>query len=268
MKSIISSLLFISAFSLQAQTLLKADGPGETYELINSVLAPHNNVVETPDCAHNDFGRHISEIWDDDLNCFVFVFHAHVNEDNDRCKKFDRERTEIKTYRQSPDSLIGTIGETVVYQWKFKLGAHFQPSKKFTHIHQIKAVGGSEEAMPNITFTVRKSTPDQFQLRHASNSTQKDLITIPLADFKGHWVEVRECITYGEMGRYEVTITQMDTGKTLLNYKSDSLRMWKTDALFLRPKWGIYRSLQYVSDLKDEQVKFADFYIKELNGQH
>lgn len=266
MKQNLSLFLILCAFILNAQTILKADGKGKTYELINSVLAPSYDVIETPDCAHKDFGNHITEVWDTDLEKNVFVFHAHVNEDNDRCKKFDRERTEIKTYQQSPDSLIATLGETVVYKWKFKLDKNFQASNKFTHIHQIKAVGGSEDAMPSITFTLRKSKEDLFQIRYASNMEQNDLTSSPLDDFRGVWVEAYEKITYGEIGqgKYEVTIMRIDNSKILLKYSKNSIRMWKTDAQFLRPKWGIYRSLQNPSDLRDEQIKFADFYIEEL----
>lgn len=40
--------------------------------------------------------------------------------------------------------------------------------------------------------------------------------------------------------------------------------MWKTKAQFLRPKWGIYRSLKHADELRDEQVLFADFEMTQL----
>lgn len=63
--------------------LLSANGPGNTYELIDSVLG--GSAEEVPDCSHPDFGRHISEIWDSTLHRYVFVFTIHVTPDNDRC---------------------------------------------------------------------------------------------------------------------------------------------------------------------------------------
>ena len=51
-----------------ARTFLTADGPGNTYELINSKLAPGYNVIEAPDCGHSSFGRHIEEVFDSELN--------------------------------------------------------------------------------------------------------------------------------------------------------------------------------------------------------
>jgi hypothetical protein len=37
----------------------------------------------------------------------------------------------------------------------------------------------------------------------------------------------------------------------------------RPDNDFIRPKWGIYRSLKKASDLRDEAVRFNDFSIKE-----
>ena len=252
------------SFSLQCQTVLNADGQGHTYELINSVFAPNYNVVETPDCSHPDFGRHISEIWDSTLNKFVFQFYAHVTPDNDRCIHTDRQRTEIKTYDKSPEKLIGRMGETVVYRWKFKLDQRFKPSKKFTHLHQLKAVGGTEHSIPQITLTARKGNPDRLELRYAEHSSSTTLKSINLAHLKGFWVECVETVTFGEQGSYHIQLMRLIDQSVILDYKDDAIRMWKSGAEFIRPKWGIYRSLLFSNDLRDEIVLFSDFSIEEL----
>lgn len=269
MQKIILSLFLLAAPSLiSAQTLLEADGPGNTYELINSVFAPGYNVVEVPDCGHTTFGRHIEEVFDADLNKDVFVFHMHTAEDDDRCQNFDRQRNEIKTYDKSPDSLLGIVGEKVEYRWKFKLDSTFQPSGSFSHLHQLKAVGGSESSMPLITLTARKSNPDRLELRYAKTTSQVTNHQTPLAPLKGKWIEAVERVTYGEIGtgEYEVLLTDMTNGDTLFYYTNPSIRMWKTNADFIRPKWGLYRSLNDATNLKDEQVLFADFGIEELSS--
>lgn len=248
-----------------SQTVLEADGPGETYELINRVFAPGYKAVETPDCNHADFGRHIDEVFDTELNKNVFRFHIHTTPDSDRCKKFDRQRNEIKTYKQSPDNLLATQKEKIEYKWKFKLAANFKPSSSFTHIHQIKAVGGSEASMPLVTLTLRKGSPDKLELRYAKNKSQISLGKFDLNEIKGHWVSVTETILFdNEKGKYEIKITKVANGKTIFKYKNNKIRTWKTDALFLRPKWGVYRSLKKATDLKDEQILYADFSIHEL----
>ena len=267
-KEYIFFIVVLSSFLSFSQVVLEANGKANTYEFINSVLAPNYNVIETPDCAHAGFGDHIKQEWDRELKKNVFVFYAHLNEDNDKCEKFDRQRTEIKTYKQSPDNLIGVKGETVLYKWKFKLDKDFLPSKRFTHIHQIKAVGGTESAMPTITISLRKSSTNKLQIQHATDFNQEEVASKELSVFLGTWIQAEEKITYGELGtaRYEITLSNFANGEKLLSYKSNTLRMWKTDALFLRPKWGIYRSIKDKESLRDEKVKFADFSIQEITN--
>ena len=164
MKKIFPILFFFCWSFLHAQLIIESDGPGNTYELLTSKLAPNYYPIEVPDCGHNNFGRHIDEIFDNELNKNVFRFFIHTSEDDDRCINFDRQRNEIKSYDKSPDSLLAIQGEIVRYQWKFKLSDGFQSSPNFTHIHQLKAVGGSESSMPLITLTTRKNTPDELEL--------------------------------------------------------------------------------------------------------
>jgi len=264
MKKTIIFLIIISfGRHSYSQVLLDADGERKTYELITEVLAPGGNPIETPDCSHPEFGDHIDMILDPDLNIYVFRFFIHKTPDNDRCINFDRQRNEIKTYSESPDNLLGTIGETFEYKWKFKIDNDFQASSSFTHLHQLKAVGGAEEGMPLFTFTARKGSPNKLELRYAEHLTQETLYAVDLTPFKGNWVQVVETVTYGESGSYSVKITKVDDGSTLMEYSNNSLRMWKTDAEFIRPKWGIYRSLNNPDDLRDETLLFANFSIKE-----
>lgn len=254
-----------------SQVVLNADGLGNTYERINAVLAPDFDAVEAPDCSHTSFGKHIDEIFDTELNTYVFRFQIHVSPDNDRCINFDRQRNEIKSYEKSPDNLKGIEGETVVYKWTFKLDAGFQSSSSFTHIHQLKSVGGLYEAMPMYTLTTRKGTPDKLELRYAETNTQVTLKQTDLTPFKGTWVEATETIKYGNntssaSGTYSITIKRVSDGTELFSYTNNAIKNWQTNADFVRPKWGIYRSLNDASNLRDESVLFAHFSIEEINS--
>ena len=260
-----SCILFISLWSNSySQVLLNADGPGNTYDLITSVLAPGYNPIEVPDCGHTVFGDHIDEIYDDDLDAHVFQFHIHVSPDNDRCRNFDRQRNEIKSYDKSPDNLLGVENETVVYSWKFKLSDGFQTSPNFTHLHQLKSVGGSLESMPMYTLTARKGNPDRLELRYAETSTQVTLHRTDLAPLIGIWLEVNETITYGATGTYDLEIKRVSDGTILFEYSDQDIINWRPGADFVRPKWGIYRSLLNAQDLRDETVLFANFSIEEV----
>jgi hypothetical protein len=244
---------------------LVADGPGNTYELINSVLG--GDALEDPDCAHPAFGRHVAEVFDNTLGKNVFVFYMHVTPDDDRCNgSTDRQRNEIKTYGPSPDNLKGQLNDTVNYRWKFKIDAGLQPSPSFTHIHQIKAGDGTNDGSPLITITPRAGSPEKLEIIHTGNtsaSTLGKVKTVDLALFKGIWVEVIEKVIYNTAGSYEITIKKLSDGAELLYYKNTNIDLWRDAATFCRPKWGIYRSLNNVSYLRDEEVRFADFCIAE-----
>ncbi|WP_252191125.1 T9SS type A sorting domain-containing protein [Polaribacter sp. Q13] len=263
---LVTFLILISQ-TIFSQVLLSADGLGNTYELINAVLAnPNRSVVETPDCSHTDFGNHIDEVFDTELNKNVFRFHIHVSLDNDRCKKFDRQRNEIKTYADSPENLKATKGETVAYKWKFKLSNSFKPSSSFTHIHQLKVVGGPYASIPMISFTLRKGKPDKLELRYTATKDQNTLKTVDLNLLKGKWLEVTEYVKFDDVGSYSVEIKTVSNNKVIFNYANSPLDTWQDGAEFARPKWGIYRSLNNKEDLQDEIVKFADFSIQEITS--
>lgn len=266
-KNLLLLLLTISC-SLTAQILLEARGQGKTYELINSVFAPNGgDVVETPDCAHPGFGRHIRESWDDFLNKYVFEFHMHVTPDNDRCINFDRQRLEIKTYDASPASMKVVLGETVEYKWKFKLPTGYKVSSSFTHLHQIKPVGG-DESTPTFALTARKGNPNKMELSYYPTTALglQKLASVNLSLFEGQWVEVTERFRADVAGgSYFIEIKNMASGAVILSYQNTNISTFRSDNQFHRPKWGIYRSLNSPQDLRDEIVYFADFSIQELD---
>ncbi len=254
-------ILLPGFLTAQSQVVLNADGPGNTYELLSAVLG--GTPYEVPDCAHPSFGRHIAEAWDDELQENVFLFYIHRDEDNDRCINFDRQRNEIKTYDQSPPNLLGTEGETHIYRWKFRLDSAFQASPNFTHVFQIKPRGGNDDSNPLITITLRSSNPDRLEIRHAaSNSSQVTVATAELEALKGKWLTVTCRALYRDNGKLEMRITTPDS-TTVLWYQNYLLDMWRAGADFNRPKWGIYRSLNSPSFLRDETLRFAGFTIEE-----
>lgn len=244
-----------------AHAVLKANGQADAYTQINSVLG--GVAEETPDCSHPSFGPHIREEFNKDLNEYVFAFFVHVHPDNDRCINFDRQRCEIKTYGPSPDSLKGLLGDQMIFRWKFKLDSGFQPSKAFTHIHQIKA-GDGNDGFPIITITPRYDNPDCLQIIHTGDTKTTSLGVVKqvdLAPFKGTWIQATEEITFGTHGSYRLTLSKISDGTVLLSYANNDIDMWRRGTTFVRPKWGIYRSLKDSTRLRDEKVLFADLEI-------
>ena len=74
---------------------------------------------------------------------------------------------------------------------------------------------------------------------------------------------MKEKIKIGANGTYSITIKKVKNGQELLSFSSADIRTIRPDNSFIRPKWGIYRSLKKAEDLRDEAVRFNEFTIKE-----
>lgn len=270
------SMLLLHPIITNAQTVLEADASGNAYTVINNVLAPGATAVEAPDQisggsavgSHPGFGRHIVMVYDNELNKYVFQFLIHVNSvlDNDVVTgDLDRQRVEMKTYAASPANLKGTIGKNITYKWKFRLPVGFQPSTNFTHIHQLKAVDG-DDSNPLFTLTPRYSTSgNTLQLIYVKDSVSGTITykSIPLSSFLGVWVEATEQVTVGANGTYSISIKRVSDGIELLAYSNSNIQTIRPGNSFLRPKWGIYRSITSATLLRDDSLRIASVSITE-----
>ncbi|CAL8079986.1 unnamed protein product [Orchesella dallaii] len=260
-------LVYVVLFASTSNALsyLRANGQTETYTLIQQVFGGQSSAVEVPDCNHTSFGPHITQVHDPTLDSFVFAFHSHIRQDDDRCVKFDRQRTEIKTNDDLPsDELTGHLGDHLTLSWDFKLDSEFQPPYSFCHIHQLKAVGG-DDSMPIITLTPRRSHPaNVIQLIHMDSFGAFRILELePLEPWLGQWVHVVSNVTLGNEGRYTFEATRKSDGAPLMSFQSNDIDMWRNATDFIRPKWGIYRSVQEAVVSRDEVVLFHDFCVSK-----
>jgi hypothetical protein len=125
-------------------------------------------------------------------------------------------------------------------------------------------VGGPFASMPMYTLTTRKGSPDRLELRYAERDSQITLKRTDLLPLLGTWLEVTEAIEYGTSGVYSIEINRVSDGTVLFEYSNNDMVNWRQDAEFVRPKWGIYRSLNNPQDLRDENVLFANFSVEEV----
>ena len=97
----------------QVDGTLIADGNSiKTYDLIKRSGYNH----EAPDSSREHktaYFQHIQQVYDNQLNKYVFAFFFHATIDDDRglINITDRQRNEIKTDNKSPKSLVGQKGE-------------------------------------------------------------------------------------------------------------------------------------------------------------
>ena len=269
--------LLLPSWAMAQDGRLVADGnSAETYRLIRQSGYNH----ECPDSSRQHASahvQHIEQVYDEQLGKPVFVFHIHAAIDDDRGKTNikDRQRNEIKTDGKSPKSMVAQEGETLVMKWKFKLPKGFKTTSKFSHIHQLKGLdnkqGTASVGAPLMTLTCYTQSNGKQVLRlryddRNANGTET-LDKTPLDPFLDEWVEAEETATFGAKGKYAITLKRVRDGKVLFEYSNDSLDMWRTGSTGLRPKWGIYRYIgknrEWQSQLRDEEIRFADFSIEK-----
>lgn len=217
--------------------------------------------IENPDCVHGGFGAHVTQAYDSELDRNIFVFHSHIEADNDRCQVFDRVRMEIKGSATTIPELQHDQGDTTYYRWKFRLSENFTGANTFCHLFQNKIKGGNDDSFPVITLTARATV---LEVMHSGGNSGTSLGTLAAADldqFIGEWVEVYLRQVHAENGELHVIIKDMSTGQTIIEYSNDNIDLWRAGATLSRPKFGVYRAKNIV--LEDEEVRFADFCVSE-----
>lgn len=277
-------ILLVSFFAVKGhakddgfRSFVAADGVTDTYTLLNQngyyeEVPDLGYNSDIPDCGHDV--KHITQSWDEQLNKYVFNFSLHVENgfiDTDRClsRMSDKQRTEIKTFGKSPEQMCGARGQTHTYNWKFRLAEDHRPTESFTHVHQIKASGGTDQGMPLITFSTNLK-PSTFDVKFFAPKTKSPtyIARLDLAEFTGEWIEATETVTFDTDGDYYVKLVRIRDGKVLLEARGN-YDFWREGADFMRPKYGIYRrtytdkAQSRMLEMKDETIQFADFLLIE-----
>lgn len=263
---------------------LDADGvdSGESaYTLIENVFAEGS--IEAPDfysADHTDV-PHIVEDSDEAVGNH-FVFLAHRDQDLNKGVASDRQRNEIKTYDKSEQSVKGYMGETMQFSWKFKVSSELELSTKFSHFFQLKAKnfnndnsnGNDDQPVITLSGAEKDSSGNELQVRYnpgfkpdGSSNSDVYLARVDWSSITDEWLEISVQATFVEDGAFQMKIIRMSDEAVVLNLNENNIDMWRgvQEQDFVRPKWGIYRSLADADSLRaaEEQVRFADFSIKK-----
>jgi hypothetical protein len=276
-------------------TTMNADSSiaGRPFTEINTYMKNFGfDYTEHPYCSggfggHAD-GIHASVVEDAALNKSAFRFDIHIDPviDGDRCSAtvVDRQRNEMKSVTNNTTwaKVQGNWDEWQMLEWKFKLPVGFQPTASFCHIHQLKAQDGPNKGNPVITITPRANsdgTNKRMQIIHTIDGATTDKGTIvnniPLADFEGEWVQVREEMHFTHNGYYSCKIIRVRDGKVLIDFQDTNIDLWPGGTSYVRNKYGIYRSLAggrldrvpvgQSPLLKNENILINDFRVYEKN---
>ena len=259
-------------FTVLTTRTLDADGDMvglDAYDLIRDFGGP--NPIEAPDLypINHPGVRHIYEDYDPDIgNHFVFISHRDIDIDRDRVENDDRQRNEIKTYASSEEAVKGFENETFIYRWKFKINASMEVSTRFTHLFQLKAVGG-EDSHPILTISgAERSGADGIEVRYSPLQADTILDREVWSMVTGEWLEAYCRVTFADSGDLRLIVTRMSDDAVIFDLDERGLDLWRGEdpSHFVRPKWGIYRSILDWDNLRpdEESVRFANFSVSEV----
>ena len=228
--------------------------------------------IETPERTkgkHKDF-EHLTVEKDKEMAA-AFVFRIRRDKDGDRDKTWpkgqERQRIEIKGYQSSPNTMKALRGEVTRYHWYLKIHESFAITKNFCHFFQLKPVGGKSASDPILTLSgsIFQGKP-QLEIRWWTKDGNKRMFVADWNKCKGKWLEC-ECITkMGEKGFLRLSVTSSDKDLRFVN-EIPGLITWQPDYSFVRPKWGIYRSLVNKENIPNEEdeVRMTNFTIQKLS---
>ncbi|REL27728.1 PKD domain-containing protein [Thalassotalea euphylliae] len=181
-----------------------------------------------------------------------FSFALHLAEDGDRDipkAQTDRQRSEIKTYRNSPEELTCKQGEAMSVFWQFKAD-DIGLSYSFSHLFQIK--GDADH--PLLTFTARRVANENNALRILHSEQDTVLAEIDWELIKERWLDARIDFSCQNDGYVKVVIAEVATQKELVSVDIPELDMWQDITLDkLGFKFGLYRRVKLNAD--DEQFR-------------
>lgn len=262
-------------FTVLTERTLDADGDMvglDTYDLIRAFGGDYvPGPIEAPDLypINHPGVRHIYEDSDATVgNHFVFIIHRDIDIDRDRVENDDRQRNEIKTYNSSEEAVKGFENETFIYRWKFRINADMEVSTRFTHLFQLKAVGGPD-SQPILTITGNeRSGEDGIEVRHSPLQNHTVLERVDWGMVTGEWLEAYCRVTFSDSGDLRLIVTRMRDDAVIFDIDESGLDLWRGEdpSHFVRPKWGIYRSILDLDNLRpdEENVRFANFSVSEV----
>jgi hypothetical protein len=162
---------------------------------------------------------------------------------NERDTSDDRQRNEVKGMRAGGKNLIIRKNETWRLTYSMYIPSTLRATTSFTHIMQTKMPGTGSPPIYTIDLRQRGRTPKLelvvFKTRTVVGSTK-------LAPLQNRWVTVTIDAKYADRGSVHFTVRS--GRKVVLNAARAGVDTWLGDRV--RPKWGIYRSVDDTAHLR------------------
>lgn len=211
---------------------------GLEYDRANLFPSRHSDYIVVEDGDHYRFN-----IWRDD---------------RDSTGDGDRQRTEAKGMVQNGTALKMVDGQTWNISYEMYRPSTLHGTSKFTHIFQTKIPSTDAGPFVTLDLTRESSTSETLRARAYANSGSPTIASTPLGPLRGTWVTIRWTLTIGSSGSARFVCVD-SAGKTVADGTMHGVNI-PDQGDYVRPKWGIYRSVESASsDIVDTYILFRDY---------
>jgi len=181
-------------------------------------------------------------------------------DDRDTTGGGDRQRTESKGMVQGGTALKMHDGETWTISYEMFMPSSLHGTSKFTHIFQTKTP--VDNGGPYVTLDLgRSGGKEVLRARAYANSGSPDIASTDLSPLRNKWITIEWTFTIGSAGKAAFTARGgTGSGAPVAVQGSMSNVRIPDQGDYVRPKWGIYRSVESASsDILDTYLLFRNY---------
>jgi hypothetical protein len=181
-------------------------------------------------------------------------------DDRDTTGGGDRQRTESKGMVQGGHILKMTNGQTWTLSYEMFMPTSLHGTSKFTHIFQTKTP--IDNGGPYVTLDLgRSGSKELLRARAYANSGSPDIASTDLAPLRNKWITVQWTFTIGSSGKASFVCRNGTGASAPIAVQGSRTGVKIPDQNdYVRPKWGIYRSVQSASsDILDTYLLFRNY---------
>jgi hypothetical protein len=196
---------------------------------------------------------------------YIYVEGDHYRfdiyrDDRDSTGGGDRQRTESKGMVENGTTRKMRDGETWRIAYQMFMPSTLHGTSQFTHIFQLKtpATNGG----PWVTLSLSRSgSTERLRLRAFSTDGAPDIGSTNLAPLREKWITVELTFRIGSngTGRLVVRNGTSSSSPVVVDSSRSGVNIPDQDD-YVRPKWGIYRSVESAaSDIIDTHLLIRDY---------
>jgi len=173
----------------------------------------------------------------------------------------DRQRNEVKGMRAGSSTLTIAKGQTWRITYSMFIPSSLKATTSFTHIMQTKMPGNGTAPIMVMSLRKHAGTPT-IELKATSRNGMVG--STNLAPLQNTWIDTEVEFTSDDAPRGRIRWVLKRGGTTVLDVQKSGIDTWLGDRV--RPKWGIYRSLNDAGAIQDTHLLLTNLKAYQRTG--